>query len=313
MGVCAARLTMSMRFPRLAFDTTMPAAREYLVCASVFGELPIPLGKGNKIFIIKLGMRCGDFKGAAPQAARNDYHLRNRVPGSHVHGTGRFAEDQVDWARVPFGFDQPACDSEAVSRTVQRGQEKAIQPRWRSPDIRQVKLEEVLLILAIEEAETRLAPLCWAGIRSRVARELVRIAREGAVRIVEDIEQPRIGEAAVGLRLLQRRPKRATSRRQLVESAQPEPNRRWDQDTKGAGRRERKTLLANPIAGRNGRAGARRRDAWQPYVRYERHDGEGGGIDRHGKFPVAPAGSKSNRAGTDNRRGLFVAVLGSLH
>jgi len=176
-----------------------------------------------------------------------------------------------------------------------------------------VKLEEVLLILAIEEAETRLAPLGWAGIRSRVAGELVRIAGEVAARIVEDVEQPWIGEAALGLRLLQRRPKRATSRRQLLGSAQPEPNRRRDQNTEGAGRRERKTLLANPIAGRNGRAGARRRDAWQPDVRYQRHEGDGGGIDRHGKFPVAPAGSKSNRAGTDNRRGLFLAVLGSLH
>src|SRR5262249_39340033 len=277
-----------------AFDTTMPAAREYLVCASVFGELPIPLGKGNKHFIAKLGMRCGDFKGAAPQAARNDYHLRNRVPGSHVHGTGRFAEDQVDRARVPFGFDQPACDTEAVGRTVQRGQEKAVQANRRSPDIRQVKLEEVLLILAIEEAKARLAAPRWAGIRSWVACELVRVAGEVAVRIVEDVEQPWIGETALGLRLLQRRPKRATSRRQLLGSAQPEPNRRRDQNTKGAGRRERKTLLANPIAGRNGRAGARRRDAWQPDVRYQRHEGDGGGIDRHGKFPVASAGSKPN-------------------
>ena len=87
-----------------------------------------------------------------------------------MHGTRRFAEDQVDWARVPFGFDQPARDTEAVGQTVQRGEEKAVQANRRSPDIRQVKLEEVLLILAIEEAETRLAPLGWAGIRSRVAR-----------------------------------------------------------------------------------------------------------------------------------------------
>ena len=101
----------------------MPTACEPLVCASVFGELPIPLGKGSEGFIVKLGMRCGNFKGATAQAARNDYRLRNRVTGSHVHGTGRFAEDQVDRTRVPFGFDQSARHTEAVGRTVQRGQE----------------------------------------------------------------------------------------------------------------------------------------------------------------------------------------------
>ena len=96
--------------------------------------------------------------------------MGNRVPGSHVHGTGRLAEYQVDRACVPFSFDQPTRHTEAVGRTVQRGQEKGIQADWRSPDIWQVKLEEALLILAIEEAETRLAPLGWAGIRSRIPR-----------------------------------------------------------------------------------------------------------------------------------------------
>jgi hypothetical protein len=65
VGVCAARLTMPVSFRRLAFDTTMPTACEHLVCASVFGELPILLGKGNKRFVVKPGMRCGNFKGAA--------------------------------------------------------------------------------------------------------------------------------------------------------------------------------------------------------------------------------------------------------
>ena len=137
----------------------MPTACKHLVSASVFGELPIPFGKVSEHFIVKLGIRGGNFKGGSPQAARNEDHLRNRVPGSYVHGTGRFAEYQVDRACVPFGFDQPARHTEAVGRTVQRGQEKAVQAGWRSPDIRQVKLEEVLLILAIEEAETRLAAL----------------------------------------------------------------------------------------------------------------------------------------------------------
>ena len=54
--------------------------------------------------------------------------MRNRVPGSHVHGTGRFAEDQVDRARVPFGFDQPARYTEAVGRTIQGGRKRLSRP-----------------------------------------------------------------------------------------------------------------------------------------------------------------------------------------
>jgi hypothetical protein len=53
-------------FRRLAFDTTMPTACKHLVCASVFGELPIPFGKGSERFIVKLGIRYGNFKGATP-------------------------------------------------------------------------------------------------------------------------------------------------------------------------------------------------------------------------------------------------------
>ncbi|GAG11895.1 unnamed protein product [marine sediment metagenome] len=144
-------------------------------------------------------MRGGNFKSGSPQAARNEDDLRNRVPGSHVHRAGRSAEHQVDGARVPFGFHQPARHTESVRRTVHGGQEKTIQADWRSPDIGQVKLEEVLLILAIEEAEARLAA---TRFRSRIVCELVRIAGEAAVRIVEDIEQPWICETAVGVGML---------------------------------------------------------------------------------------------------------------
>jgi hypothetical protein len=63
VGVCAARLTMLVSFRRLAFDTTMPTACKHLVCASVFGELPIPLGKCSERFTVKLRIRCGNFKG----------------------------------------------------------------------------------------------------------------------------------------------------------------------------------------------------------------------------------------------------------
>jgi hypothetical protein len=162
--------------------------------------------------------------------------------------------------------------------------------------VREVKLEEVLLILSIEEAEARLAAPGWAGIRSRIVCELIRIAGEAAVRIVEDVEQPWINKTAVGLLLLQRRPKRATSQRQLIGSAQSEPNRRGDQNAEGAGRREGKTLLANSIAGRNGRASARRRDARQSDIRYQRHDGESGGIDRHGEISGCSRGQLNRTA-----------------
>ena len=161
---------------------------------------------------------------------------------------------------VPFGFHQPARHTEPVSRTVQRRQEKAIQARWRSPDVRQVKLKEILLVRAIEEAKARLAALGWTGLWSRIVCELVCIAGEAALRVIVDIEHPWIGETAVGVRLFQRRSKRPTSRRQLIVSAQSESNWRRDRDAKGTGGRERKTLLSNPVAGRNVRAGARRRE-----------------------------------------------------
>lgn len=159
MGICAARRWESLRFRCFAFNTTMPTACKHLVSTSIFGELPIPLGAVREHLAIKLGIRGGNFKGGSPQAARNEDHLGNLVPGSHVHGTGRLAEYQVDRACVPFGFDQPARHAETVCRTIQRGQEKGIQAGWRSPDIRQVKLEEVLLILPVEEAQARLEAL----------------------------------------------------------------------------------------------------------------------------------------------------------
>jgi hypothetical protein len=148
-----------LRVRCFAFNTTMPTACKHLVSTSIFGELPIPLGAVREHLAVKLGIRGGNFKGGSSQAARNEDHLGNRVPGSYVHGTGRLAEYQIDRACVPFSFDQSARHTEAVGRTVQRGQEKGIQAGWRSPDIRQVKLEEVLLILAIEEAQTRLEAL----------------------------------------------------------------------------------------------------------------------------------------------------------
>jgi len=109
-----------------AFNTAMPTACKHLVGASVFGELPLPFGPVRARFNIDLGMLGGNCKGSSPQAARNKDHLCNRVPGTHVHGAGRFAEHQVDGTCVPFGFDQPASNAEAVGRTVQRGQEQAI-------------------------------------------------------------------------------------------------------------------------------------------------------------------------------------------
>jgi hypothetical protein len=75
-----------------------------------------------------------------------------------------------------------------MSRTVQRRQKKTIQVRRRSPDVRQVKLEEIFLIRSIEEAKARLAAPGWAGLRPRIVSELVCVAGEVTVRIVEDIE-----------------------------------------------------------------------------------------------------------------------------
>ena len=66
MGVCAARLTNVVSFPRLAFYSTMPTAGKHLVSASIFGELPIPSGEGSERIIVELGMWWRNFKGATP-------------------------------------------------------------------------------------------------------------------------------------------------------------------------------------------------------------------------------------------------------
>lgn len=274
-----------MMFLSFAFDTTMPAPCKQFVGASVFGQLSVPLSHFHARFNVNLGMLCGDFKGRSSKVARNEDHLRNRIPDSNVYRTRWFAEHQVHWTAIPFGFHQSARHTEPVRRTVQRRQKKTIQAPWRSPDVRQVKLEEILLIRSIEEAKARLRAPGWTGLRSRIVFELVCIAREVAVWIVEDIEKPWIGETTLGVQLVQRRSKRPTSRRELIVSAQSEPNRRRDQDAKSAGRREGKTLLSNPVAGRNGGARTRRRDVREPYVPHQGDDCKGAGTEGHREIP----------------------------
>jgi hypothetical protein len=87
-----------------------------------------------------------------------------------------------------------------------------------------VKLEESLLILAVEETETRFAPPEPTGL-PRISGEFVRIAGEAAIGIVDDIEESGVGAALRGVRLLQRRTKRARAGGHLIGSAQAKPNR----------------------------------------------------------------------------------------
>ena len=89
-----------------------------------------------------------------------------------------------------------------------------------------MKLKKVLLVLAVEEAESRLL----SGVQARTmdwnSLELVGVTAKVAVRIVDDVEDARVREAAVRSRAVRGRPERAGSGRRFLNSTQAEPDRR---------------------------------------------------------------------------------------
>src|SRR5262249_39778206 len=147
----------------------------------------------------------------------------------------------------------------------QERQEQRIHRIRRSPDIGKMKLEQVLLILAVEKTQAGLTHggRCGTG---RNACELVGVASKAAVRIVEHVEDPRIRLSTVGSWPVEWRPKCAAPLRQFLGSTQSEPDWRRNEDAQGARRGERQALLLSPVTGGNVSSGAGRRRSWQAGV-----------------------------------------------
>ena len=133
----------------------MPAASEPLVGAAVGRMLLVPFGKPPATIATGAAVVCGYFELRAAQVARYEDRLRERLTDLHVYRPARLAEDEIHRARIPVGFDQPGLDTEDVA-PVHQGREERVDRIRCAPDIGQVQLEEMLLVLAVEEADAGL-------------------------------------------------------------------------------------------------------------------------------------------------------------
>src|SRR5260370_20054680 len=111
-----------------------------------------------------------------------------------------------------------------------------------------MKLKKVLLVLPVEEAESRLLSGVRAGAMDWNSLELVGVAAKSAVRIVDDVEDAPVREAAVRGRGVQGRPERAGSGRRFLNNTHAEPARCGDQQAQRTGPGEWHAMLLTSVA-----------------------------------------------------------------
>ena len=93
------------------------------------------------------------FERWAPEIARDQHGLRHPVALAKMKRALRLTQNQIDWPRVPLRLHEPAHNFQTLRGPIQCAQKQRLDIRRCPPDIWQRKLEQVLLVFTVEEAD----------------------------------------------------------------------------------------------------------------------------------------------------------------
>lgn len=158
---------------------------------------------------------------------------------------GRLAKNQIDRIGIPIRFNYARQQGQPAGVTIDWWKKERVNVHGRAPDIRQMQLEEVELILAVEKTNARF--VLYRARRSMRQMQNMGVAKETGYRIIFYIEQSRLRVYPIRARRFNWRTKSPRVRWKLFRQTKPEGDGRWDQKSQCGGCSKWEALFLNAV------------------------------------------------------------------